>query len=127
MKCYKFIVIASIPSILVTLRTSYFLLTGEMLLSFPCPFRQITEFPCPFCGMTRALVCILDLDFENSVKFSPFALPIILMLGIGFYFLVFQFLKKEEIILPSFLGNALLITIFSNWLIKILFTSPYYW
>ena len=44
-----------------------------------CPAVLITGFPCPGCGMTRALLCVLRLDFKGAWSMHPFIYPIILL------------------------------------------------
>ena len=47
-------------------------------LEFRCLFREILGIPCPGCGMTRALVSVLRLDFGAAFAYHPvvFALPL---------------------------------------------------
>nr|QGT51180.1 hypothetical protein Firmicute1046_2560 [uncultured Firmicutes bacterium] len=42
-----------------------------------CPFRRMTGIACPFCGMTRAALSVLRLDFAGAVQYHPliFLLP----------------------------------------------------
>lgn len=37
----------------------------------PCVLRAVTGIPCPFCGMTRAVVAAVHLDFPASLAFNP--------------------------------------------------------
>ena len=47
------------------------------LLGVGCPIYHFLGFPCPGCGMTRAVLCLLHLDFAGAWSFHPmvFALP----------------------------------------------------
>lgn len=47
-------------------------------LGVRCLFRTVLGFPCPGCGMTRALVSFLHLDFAAAAAYHPmvFALPV---------------------------------------------------
>lgn len=40
-------------------------------LSVPCPIRYVTGISCPGCGMTRALVSLLSLDFSGALYYHP--------------------------------------------------------
>lgn len=40
-----------------------------------CPIRHFTGIPCPGCGMSRALGCLLRLDWEGSLRCNPSLLP----------------------------------------------------
>jgi hypothetical protein len=42
----------------------------------------ITGFPCPGCGLTRAGVRLLRLDFAGAFQIHPFIYPIVVCLGI---------------------------------------------
>ena len=42
-----------------------------LLLTVRCPIRFLTGIPCPGCGMTRACVYALSLDFERAFSFHP--------------------------------------------------------
>lgn len=44
-------------------------------LKIYCPIRYATGIPCPGCGMSRALGCLLRLDFAGSLKCNPALLP----------------------------------------------------
>lgn len=39
-----------------------------------CLFYRLTGFKCPGCGMTRALYCLLHLDFKGVFRENPFLL-----------------------------------------------------
>lgn len=47
------------------------------LLSLPCPILYVTGIPCPGCGMTRAFVHLVQLDFVEAFHYHPlcFFLP----------------------------------------------------
>lgn len=40
-----------------------------------CPIRHFTGIPCPGCGMSRALGCLLRMDFAGSLRCNPALLP----------------------------------------------------
>jgi len=49
-------------------------------LGLPCPFKAIFHIPCPGCGMTRAYLSLLRLDFAAAFAFHPmfWSVPILL-------------------------------------------------
>ena len=54
---------------------------GILLLDVGCVFRRITGIPCPGCGMTRAHLAALRLDFQAAFYYHPlWFLPVPLML-----------------------------------------------
>ncbi|MBQ8605387.1 MAG: DUF2752 domain-containing protein [Clostridia bacterium] len=50
-----------------------------------CPTRLITKIECPFCGMTRAHLAALRLDFKAAFSYHPF-----FFIGIPFLILIFN-------------------------------------
>ena len=53
---------------LFTLALLAVLLGIYLLLSIPCPIQKFLHFPCPGCGMTRAWLCVLRLDFGGAFR-----------------------------------------------------------
>ncbi len=41
-----------------------------------CPVYGLTGFPCPGCGLTRAGLMVLRLDFASAWRMNPFIFPI---------------------------------------------------
>lgn len=72
-------------------RWSAFLLRLAMLIALglvllvavwhgtPCFFRRLTGIPCPCCGMSRAWLAALRLDFRRAFSFHPmfWSLPVL--------------------------------------------------
>lgn len=44
---------------------------GIYSITLGCPFRRILGIPCPFCGMTRAVLSALRLDFAAAFHYHP--------------------------------------------------------
>lgn len=42
-----------------------------MLLHIPCPIKYLTGISCAGCGMTRALLSVLSLDFSAAFYYHP--------------------------------------------------------
>lgn len=47
------------------------LVAAVFLLDISCPIRKLTGFPCPGCGMTRAWLAVLKLNFKEAFRFHP--------------------------------------------------------
>ena len=45
-----------------------------------CPVYALTGYPCPGCGLTRAGMCVLRLDFAGAWELNPFIFPIGILL-----------------------------------------------
>ena len=71
-------------------------------LFYKCPFRLLFHVDCPGCGMTRAIVSAIKLDFKAAFQYH--ALFPIVILG-GFYYVFREYLymgkKKEKIAVIS--------------------------
>lgn len=55
----------------VLLVSAYFVLLRKFFVT-TCPTVLITGFPCPGCGMTRAFMRLLHLDFVGAWRLHPF-------------------------------------------------------
>lgn len=65
--------------LLLVIAAIYFIL---ILFKIGCPFLSITGILCPGCGMTRAIIRALRLDFAGAWLYHPlfFTVPVILLL-----------------------------------------------
>lgn len=68
------------------LRLMLMLLVGGLLLfwvamGWPCVFRSITGIPCPGCGLSRAWLAVLRLDFGTAFCYHPmfWSIPIFVL------------------------------------------------
>ena len=54
-----------------------------LLLSrfYRCPVYAITGIPCPGCGMTRALLSALGMDWRQALRWNPMVYPLALCCG----------------------------------------------
>ena len=57
-----------------------------------CPVKFVTGISCPGCGMTRAAIALVQLDFAASWHWHPMLIPTIAAGSIWIFFLV----KKED-------------------------------
>lgn len=54
----------------------------KLVLGVVCPMVWITGYPCPACGLTRAAVLLLGLDFSGAWEVHPFIFIIAIYLVI---------------------------------------------
>ena len=90
---------------------SYYLLTWFT----GCPFRFFFGISCPGCGMTRALLAALHLDFAAAFSYHPlfFLLPFFLLS----YYLEPHINRSRHYILLSSVAALFVLT----WLVRLLF------
>lgn len=65
----------------------------NLLFGTVCPLRILFGVPCPGCGMTRAMLSLLRLDFVSAVRLHPLS-PVFLLLLL--LFPVFRYGKREH-------------------------------
>ena len=82
-----------------------------LLLTVKCPIRFLTGISCPVCGMTRACVSALKLNFKLAFSYHP------LWVTVPFVFLYFYFAE----LLPKKLSKFILYGFIT------LFLSVYFW
>lgn len=89
------------------------------IIGFGCPIKFFSGISCPGCGMTRALLSALRLDFSSAVKFHPlvFLLPFI-PLGVILYECG-KIRKKQWSILTA----AFCVTFITVWLYRMIFSA----
>ncbi len=77
-----------------------------------CVFLKIFGIPCPGCGMTRAALALIRMDFYSAVKhnFLVFFMPYVFM------YVFFEF--KHKIHNKILLGIAIIAII--NWIFKLI-------
>ncbi len=93
----------------------YFVIAYAVLnyYGISCAFLEFLGIPCPGCGMTRALLSVLKLDFIQAARYNVmiFFMP---------YLFVYVFFdlkgRKHNIVLSLIAVLAVL-----NWIIKIFF------
>ncbi len=80
-----------------------------------CPFHAITSIPCPGCGMTRAFICLGQLEFVKAFQYNPFSIPLMLVM------ILYLFPGR----IPSRLNNEILIRcslliVVTVWLLRLI-------
>ena len=85
------------------------------LLDIPCLFLAFLHIPCPGCGMTRALLAALQLDFASAFALHPmfWSLPVLYL-----YFLLDRGLFHSRLA-NSLLLHGIGIGFLVQWVLKI--------
>lgn len=71
-----------------------YLLIMKVFFHNLCPIVLITGYPCAACGMTRAALALLRLDFQEALYYHAFIFPLAVM---AIYLFIKRYLKKERI------------------------------
>jgi len=92
------------------------------LLPHFCLFDKLIRVECPVCGTTRAFCEISKGNFTNAYyyNFAGFFVAsfFILQIPLRLFSLIKENTRDRVNLLSKFLGNAILIIIFMNWVIK---------
>lgn len=85
-----------------------------------CPFLKVTGLYCPGCGSTRASHFLLKGEFLKSLRYHPFILPLLPMMGLLFYRFFYESITEKEWHLPGlrFFSLALLILLLVFWILR---------
>ena len=51
----------------------------------PCPFKYLTGFDCPGCGFQRSFIALLQGRFNDSLRYYPATIPLILYIVINLF------------------------------------------
>ena len=92
----------------------YFAISYTVLNYFniTCVFLDFFGIPCPGCGMTRALISLVNLDFYQAIKHNV----VIFFMPYIFMYVFFDFKHKIHNVILSLIGIVAII----NWVIKII-------
>ena len=100
--------------ILLLLLGTYFFVAYSLMGYFgiSCVFLEFLKIPCPGCGMTRAFLSLIKLDFYSAVRYNIciFFMPYI------FSYVFFDFKHKVHNILLGVVASVAII----NWVAKII-------
>lgn len=66
--------------------------------AIPCLFHLVTGIPCPGCGLSRAFVYALQLDFLAAVQMNFLFLPLTLVGGAYFVCALLEVLRNQPAI-----------------------------
>lgn len=104
-----------------TLSAGLFVFSAALITDWHCPIQAATGVACPGCGSTRAVLQLVQLNFEGAFNFNQliFIAPVMLA---AVYFLTRKLKKTHQTILIASLAFALMATFwFWRW------TSPPEW
>lgn len=69
-----------------------FLIVSITLTESTCVLRTITGIPCPGCGLTRATLSILRLNFSVAFRYNP----MVFVIWPVAFFLLYKYLRSRE-------------------------------
>lgn len=89
-----------------------------------CLFKYIFKIPCPMCGITRGIICILNLEIIESFKYNILSLPIFILISIFYILYIISIIFKKDYIYKYYnyfvLHYKIIIIIFIiNWIVNI--------
>lgn len=74
-------------------------------ISIPCVYYELTGIYCPGCGMTRAFLSLLKLDFYQALRYNAFSIIVAVLLALyilgGIYGWLFNKINFMEKKIPS--------------------------
>jgi hypothetical protein len=100
----KLIFIVVAPVVLLILPADFFD-NGRTI----CLSQLLLGMECPACGMTRAIMHLIHLDFENAFAYNMLSfivLPLMILIWIQWFFKELRIYKKLKAALHLFLENA---------------------
>lgn len=96
---------------------AYLLFWSYTGIGFFCPVKRLSGLDCPGCGITRALLSLLKLDFAAMLSANLFSPLIVLYAAYVFFYVAIVYIrtgKYEVMPKPAFLGVVFLI-LFVTW------------
>lgn len=85
-----------------------------LLFCYHCPIRWLTGVECPGCGLTRAFLAALRLDFSTAFSYHP----LFLLIGIEGVYLFFRKLFHIPQKAEKWIGIFTLILMMLIWIIR---------
>ncbi len=100
-------------TVVLLLIAAYFIIAYSLLNYFniSCVFLEITGIPCPGCGMTRAFLSLVTMDFYQAIKHNV----VIFFMPYVFIYLIFELKHRVYDILLITIAVIAIV----NWIIKI--------
>jgi hypothetical protein len=62
-------------------------------ICIPCIWKKLFDFHCPGCGLTKAFMCILELDFKKALESNSL---IFIILPFGGYYLIQDYCEHKR-------------------------------
>lgn len=86
-----------------TIKTIYLLGQGMVLYLYlkmniiiPCLFLKFFHLKCPTCGMTRAFLAILDLDFSLALYYNLLSIPLFILIIIVDIMMIYDIITNQK-------------------------------
>lgn len=98
------------------------LLVAVFILDVGCPIRRLTGIPCPGCGMTRACLAAVRLDFAEAFRMHPlwFLIVPLLLLTVLHPGQLFKSKRTENLF-----WGALTVLVVGVYLVRMLLLFPH--
>lgn len=98
--------------VIISALISYVLIINYFNIS--CPIRAITNIPCPTCGMTRAFISLIKLDFIKSFYYHPLLILVfpLVFFGIHKNTRMLKFMKPTLINAILYTGGILFFVVY---------------
>jgi hypothetical protein len=92
-----------IKNVLILLILILFLL---FVLNIPvtCIFKSVTGISCPACGMTRAFISILHLNFLNAFLLNILSIPLFIFICISVIIMIIEIFRNKFNYIPKLLN-----------------------
>lgn len=93
---------------------AYFVFFKRIFYSM-CPLVVLTGFPCPGCGLTRAGVAVLSLDFVSAWRIHPFIYAFIIFIILFCINRYFLGKKKMPVLRRCLIVTLIAMLVFYGW------------
>ena len=79
-----------------------------------CPIQNIFGVSCPGCGLTRAFIAIMSLDFNSAIKLHILSIPIFVGILLYAFFCLIDFFFEKNILekLSFYLGKKYMLIVY---------------
>lgn len=95
----------------------FYYLNKNYNVSLFCLIYEVTGLYCPGCGMTRAVISLLNLDFYQAFRYNIFAIFLLPLLTVYFFSEVYCWIFEKENILFSKIPEWFWVFIFISMII----------
>jgi len=84
----------------------------------PCPFKYLTHLDCPGCGFQRAIIALMNGDFQKSFTLYPPAIPFLISAFLGIAAAIFKWNINAKFLKACYLSTGIIMII--NYCYKII-------
>ena len=92
-----------IKNVLILLILILFLLF-VLNITVTCIFKSVTGISCPACGMTRAFISILHLNFLNAFLLNILSIPLFIFICISVIIMIIEIFRNKFNYIPKLLN-----------------------